>query len=72
MVQSEQELVQAVHETVAPITVNKPHMQVFCTNACVLRFLRAHGMDPTKASAMLAETLEWCATVCMRYKLISR
>ena len=65
MVQDQEELIQAVHQSVAPIIKGKPHLQVFCSDACVLRFLRARGMNASQASAMLTAALEWCAASYM-------
>lgn len=47
----------AVHDAIA----NKPHLQMFCSDRCILRFLKARSMDSAKAASMLLETLQWYA-----------
>jgi hypothetical protein len=61
MVQAQEDLIKAVRESVKGVTDGKPHLEFFCDDACILRFLRARGMDPKKASVMLRDTLQWCA-----------
>eukprot|EP00892_Ulva_mutabilis_P008414 jgi/Ulvmu1/5945/UM026_0067.1 len=51
--------VQAVREFVKDIIADKAHLQMFCSDDCILRFLRARNMDHHKAARMLAETLHW-------------
>lgn len=56
------EAIQTVKDSVADAIRNKPHLQMYCSDDCILRFLRARHMDPQKASRMLTETLHWYAT----------
>jgi hypothetical protein len=52
-------LIDIVRESVSDITKDKPHLQFFCDDACIMRFLRARALDPKKASIMLSDTLKW-------------
>lgn len=63
MVQAQEldDMINSVREHVKEVTDGKPHLQFFCDDACIMRFLRARGMDPKKASVMLSDTLKWCA-----------
>lgn len=63
MVQAQEALIKSVRdsECVKELTEGKPHLEFFCDDECILRFLRARGMDAKKASTMLADTLKWCA-----------
>ena len=64
MVQAQEdsaELIREVRESVKDVTEGKAHLQFFCDDACIMRFLRARAMDPKKASIMLSDTLKWCA-----------
>lgn len=53
--------IQAVKDVVQDYIADKPHLQLFCSDDCILRFLRARNMDSQKAARMLTETLHWYA-----------
>jgi CRAL/TRIO, N-terminal domain len=53
------QLISSVRDSVSDFTKDKPHLQFFCDDACIMRFLRARGLDPKKASVMLTDTLKW-------------
>lgn len=61
MVQAQEALIKSVRdsECVKELTEGKPHLEFFCDDECILRFLRARGMDVKKASTMLTDTLKW-------------
>ena len=61
MVRAQEDLITTVRDHVKEVTEGKPQLEFFCDDACILRFLRARGMDPKKASVMLSDTLKWCA-----------
>jgi hypothetical protein len=52
--------IQNVREAVKHVTEGKPHLLLFCDDACVLRFLKARRMDVQKTTAMLEQALKWC------------
>jgi hypothetical protein len=58
--EEEKQLIQNVRDLVKDCVANKPHLQFFCTDQCILRYLRARHMDVHKASSMIEETLAWC------------
>lgn len=48
--------------SVQPIVAGKPHLKEFLTPSTLARYLRARNMNVSKASKMLTDTLNWCAT----------
>lgn len=48
--------------SVQPIVTGKPHLKEFLTPSTLARYLRARNMNVSKASKMLTDTLNWCAT----------
>lgn len=66
------ESIRLVRDGIGEIIANKPHLQMFCSDDCILRFLRARGMDPVKAVSMLSETLQWYVLIpCISQTLAS-
>ena len=55
--------IRLVRDAIGESIASKPHLQMFCSDTCILRFLRARGMDPVKAASMLSETLQWYVLV---------
>lgn len=66
--------VQQVRRSVDDLVANKPHLQFFCSNVCIVRYLSAVGAEAgqnelkdrtdlqvKRASHLLQHTLQWYA-----------
>jgi hypothetical protein len=55
---------ESVKNSVKDLLIGKPHLQFFCNERCVQRYLAAREGDPVRAAKLLRQTLEWCACIC--------